>query len=170
MNFRTLSWMFLPHRMAAITVKKLSSMRIISAWSLAAEHPSCPIVKPTLASLRALESLKPSPVTPIVEPDWRKAQVNICLSYGVALCTKMTYDLISSMKRFRQRRFLNTQHFPRFAASSSSGSAFSLFWEFFSTMRGLRAASSSADDLTNSVSFRCDMRPMCIAADYTDII
>ena len=77
--------MFLPQRMAAITVKKLSSIRMISAWSFAAEHPSYPIVKPTFASLSALESLKPSPVTPIVEPDWRNAQVNMCLSCGVAL-------------------------------------------------------------------------------------
>lgn len=82
MNLRILSRILRPQRVALKTELKLSSKKIIDEASLAISHP-LPIQNPTSAFLRAVTSLRPSPVTATYFPMLYKATMKESLCSGV---------------------------------------------------------------------------------------
>jgi len=83
MNLRQFSKMLRPHFTALKMEEKLSSIKMMSAWSLATEQPD-PMQNPTSASSRAMTSEMLSPVTAQNEPESLRAAVSRSLSNGVA--------------------------------------------------------------------------------------
>ena len=88
-----LSIKFLPYWAALNTDAKLSSKIMISEASLATSQPDYPMQNPTLAYLRAVVSLIPSPVTATIAPNSCRPVISVNLSSGVALAR--TFNLLT---------------------------------------------------------------------------
>ena len=85
MAFLILSYTLLPSLTDFTMVVKLSSIKIISAASLATSVPLCPIAIPISALFKAGASLTPSPVIATISPFFLRALTIFIFCSGITL-------------------------------------------------------------------------------------